>query len=278
MTSDKRKPDDPIQIHLTPAQKPKIITDNQRQSAGKKSRGRVPGKASFPRKTIDEALRVPQSIWTNNAGNPFPLGDLQKSLNIDKRGFRALVRASELYGLTAGSWSTNPNSTIKLTDLGSAIVAPKIDDDPKMLKIEALQKPKTFRDFLQAIDNRVIPPQERCESTLIQQYSVGSSVAKLCYSVLIRNVRMLGLVVNDDKHTEVLRLDNPLTETTTTQPEQTQESFAPCRNQARRADRPKKIHPSMMTNLNRYSSLTARTERQWNSWKAYCTGSILSML
>ena len=129
-----------------------------------------------------------------------------------------------MYGLTEGSWSTDPSATIKLSDLGSAIVAPKIDDDPKTLKIEALQKPKTFRDFLHAINNRVIPPKERCESTLIQQYKVGSSVAKLCYSVLIRNVRVLGLVVKDGGQNEVLRLGNPPAKTTTTQPEQTQES------------------------------------------------------
>lgn len=220
-----------MQIPPTSMQEPKITTDDQRQSTGKKLRGRVPDRTSFPRKTIDEALRVPQSIWKDNAGNPFPLGDLQKKLKINgATAFQTLVRASQMYGLTVGSWSANPNGTIKLSNLGSAIVAPQIDDKPELLKIEALQKPKVFHDFLQSINNRIIPAQERCESTLVQQYRVGSSVVKLCYSVLFRNVRALDLVVRDDAQNEVLRLDNPPAETT--QPEQTQESSPPVETEA----------------------------------------------
>ena len=49
-------------------------TEGNEQSKGKL--GRKAGTVFFPRNSLNEALRVPQVIWEKNAGNPFPLLDI----------------------------------------------------------------------------------------------------------------------------------------------------------------------------------------------------------
>jgi hypothetical protein len=53
---------------------PSTITHNQKKS--KKGSGKRPSSQYFPRVTLKEALRVPQTIWESNSGKPFALGDL----------------------------------------------------------------------------------------------------------------------------------------------------------------------------------------------------------
>ena len=203
-------------------------SDNPEKAPVRKKGGRQPGTVSFPHNTLEDALRVPQAIWTDNAGQPFAPDDLRQSLKIDGIGaIRNILHSSQMYGLTVGSWSTDPTHTVKLSPVGRAIVDPGIDDNPTQLKIDAIQKPRVFRDFLQLIDGRIIPPQERCKSTLIQRHHVGRSVAEACYSVIMKSVHSLGLVVKDDEQRDILRLGNKPTETTTTpESEPAQEGLA----------------------------------------------------
>lgn len=189
----------------------------EKAPVSKNKGGRPSGTVSFPHNTLDDALRVPQAIWTDNAGQPFAPDDLRQSLKIDGiKAIRNILRSSQMYGLTIGSWSNDPTHTVRLSPVGKAIVDPGIDDNPTQLKRDAIQKPRVFSEFLRFIDGRVIPPEERCKSTLVQRYHVGRSVAELCYSIMMMNVRSLGLVVKDDEQRDTLQLGNKPTETTTT--------------------------------------------------------------
>lgn len=236
MTSDsERKPDNSMHRHDNVQEDLKhaatVHDDNKspKSPVSKKKGGRTAGTTSFPHNTLEDALRVPRAIWMDNAGHPFHPNDLRNSLKIDGvRAIRNILRSSQMYGLTVGSWSSDPNHVVKLSSTGKAIIGATADADVTKLKIEAMQKPKVFHDFLHSINNRVIPPKERCKSMLVERHHIGSSVAETCYSVMIRNVSELGLVGKNEAQHGVLRLGGGPTETptTSTPSEQSEESLS----------------------------------------------------
>src|SRR2546428_14188748 len=102
--------------------------------------GRRPAEVEFPRDSLKDALEIADSIEKNNAGKPYDLLDLAGSLNLRPNGatFRGLITSSNRYGLTEGGYQADK---IKLTGLGSSIVAP-LEERPASRGIrEALLKP-----------------------------------------------------------------------------------------------------------------------------------------
>ena len=73
---------------------------------------------TFPKNTLEDAIRVPKAIEEKNAGNPMPARDLSVAV-----GFRQpqdwryldLLRSANQYGLVTG---TGPTATIHLAKLG----------------------------------------------------------------------------------------------------------------------------------------------------------------
>ena len=69
--------------------------------------GSAKGKAwTFPKNTLEDAIRIPKAIDEKFAGNPAPAPDLAKAVGFklatDWR-FTDLLRAANLYGLVTGS-------------------------------------------------------------------------------------------------------------------------------------------------------------------------------
>jgi hypothetical protein len=126
------------------------------------------GPIYFPRNSLKEALKVPKAIWDYNAGNPFAIGDLAGKVGYSPTSgsFRELLRSSQRYGLTDGSWQSDVTKTIALAPVGSSIVAPSAGEDVNAVMREALEKPDVFRDFLTSINGKVIPPPDVCKNTL----------------------------------------------------------------------------------------------------------------
>src|SRR5215218_8951144 len=81
---------------------------------------------TFPRKTLDHALRIPRALKDKNGGNPWPPDQVAKALGLGRMGgnFYYIAAASRDYGLTTGSRDT---AEIALTDLGRSAVYPQSD-------------------------------------------------------------------------------------------------------------------------------------------------------
>ena len=76
---------------------------------------------NFPRKTLDQALRVARIIKEKNGGNPWPSVQVADALGLGRRGgnFYYITAASRDYGLTEG---TRETAEIKLTDRGPVMI------------------------------------------------------------------------------------------------------------------------------------------------------------
>ena len=161
----------------------------------KGKRGRKPGAIPFPRNSLTEALKVPQVIWENNAGNPFPLLDIASKLDRSptSSGFVEVIRSSQRYGLTNESFTQDLTKTISLTPLGSSIVAPTPEDDFNTTKRRALETPEIFQKVLSSLNGKIIPPADMFQNMLIRNYHLDKSDADFCYRIIVQNIEELGV-------------------------------------------------------------------------------------
>jgi hypothetical protein len=171
-------------------------------------RGRKAGAIYFPRNSLQEAIKIPKAIWDSNAGNPFAIGDLAEKVGYSPMSgsFRELIRSSTRYGLTEGSWQHDITKTISLSTLGSSIVAPSAGEDMNAAKLKALLTPDLFKEVLESINGKVIPPEDVFENTLMRIHHLDKADAESCYKVIKKNIEELG-ISQDLQEKIYLRLD-----------------------------------------------------------------------
>ena len=91
-------------------------TNKVAQEQARKTRDAKPIKR-FPSYTIEEALRIPNLIRSNNGGNPWDIEQLALALDLKKRSnaLYYMTAASRDYGFTSG---TRDTATVSLEELG----------------------------------------------------------------------------------------------------------------------------------------------------------------
>src|SRR5438128_2417022 len=91
-------PDEPKEV----VAKASIDDDDGKASKGG-GQGRGPAvNRPYPRRTLEEALRVPKAIRENNGGNPWPPSEVAKALGVggSTGSFYYLTAAARDFGLT----------------------------------------------------------------------------------------------------------------------------------------------------------------------------------
>lgn len=160
---------------------------------GSNGKDTVSQEVTYPQYTLKKALEVPRVIWEKNAGNPFTLLDIAGFIQSERgkpyspttTSYRCLIRSSQRYGLTDGTWQNDVGKVkISLTKLGKSIVAPTTSDDSNQSMRTALQRPPIFDKFLKELDGRIIPPEHVCINTLIDKFKLSKEDATECYNVL----------------------------------------------------------------------------------------------
>jgi predicted nucleotide-binding protein len=147
----------------------------------------------FPRNSLNEAIKVPQVIWQENAGTPYPLIDVAKKLKYSPTSstFRTLIRSAQRYGLINESFTQDIRKPISMTMLGNSIVAPRPDENVGSLKRKALEYPDLFNKVLSLLDGRILPSMDSLQNLLMRDFQLSKEDAKNCYTVLTINFREL---------------------------------------------------------------------------------------
>jgi predicted nucleotide-binding protein len=179
-------------------------------SPGEGKRGRKAGAIYFPRYPLKDVLSIAEAIWTQNAGNPFDILDVAKSVGQSPTAstFIARLAASFRYGLTEGSPTTK---VISLTALGSSIVAPIAGADVNAQLRKALMFSPIFQKVLSWMDRKPIPREDVLRNTLMKSPELGGfgiprEDADEFVRVFMQNVADYGLS-DDVQGTKYLRLD-----------------------------------------------------------------------
>lgn len=174
------------------------MTDNEPEAKDTKESKKIrSGKSlEFPRNSLLESIEVPKVIWEKGAGMPLQLIDIAKKLEHSptSSSFRAIIRSSQRYGLTNGTFTQDLSRTISLADLGQSIVAPTPKDDVNALKRKALETPSLFHNVLEPLNAKILPQEDIFKNMLIRDHKLSKEDAEAGYAVILKNLKELQLL------------------------------------------------------------------------------------
>ncbi|HEX8511320.1 MAG TPA: hypothetical protein VF635_17715 [Propionibacteriaceae bacterium] len=145
----------------------------------------------YPRKTLEDALKVPVAIKTGNNGNPWPPDQVAKALGMGTgSSFFYLTQAARDYGLTEG---TRDAANISLTPLGRKAVFPSTPQDAEDAKLEAFTSVEKFGDVAKHYGGSNLPADEFVRNTLQTQFGLDPRVHEEFLDFFKKNARFVGI-------------------------------------------------------------------------------------
>ena len=113
-------------------------------------------KASFPRVTLEQALKVGQVIKDKNGGNPWSPELIAEALDTTKSAnkFFYTAAASRDFGITKGTRDTDK---IELTEFGRDLIYARSPEIENLKKREAFMKVDVFRKVLEHYKGANLP-------------------------------------------------------------------------------------------------------------------------
>ena len=153
-----------------------------------RGKGRPKAEApTFPHDPLAKALKIAESIESNNAGRPYDRLSLAKSINNSPNSstYRRLITSSGRYGLTEGGRQADK---LSLTPLGSSIVAPTDESERNRCLRQALLTPEIFNRVYTFFDTKKIPREELFKNSLKKEFGIMPEDVNSCYDVLIQNI------------------------------------------------------------------------------------------
>jgi hypothetical protein len=182
---------------------PGTTQPKKKKPTKKRAKGKVANKAkadaekkervtwSFPRATLEEALKIPYALKEKNGGNPWEPEEVRKA--IGGRGGNAyfyLTAASRDYGLTIG---TSTAEKIALSDLGRELVyAPNVDVE-KELKVQAFLKVDLFKRVLEYYKGSNLPEMRYLGNTLQKEFNLHPETHEEFSRIFRENCQYLGI-------------------------------------------------------------------------------------
>lgn len=171
---------------------------------------------TFPKVSLEDALRIPKAIEDMNAGKPWRSEELAKAVGFNQSAdwrFLDLVRASNLYGLSSGSGAT---SQIALTPtIGNDVVAPSSPTQRQKALLLAFRNVGDFEKVEQHYSGKKIPEGEFFLNTLVRDFSIPRDRVEKFAEVFVANLAFLRAFTtsepsNDGLTTEAQSVDDRL--------------------------------------------------------------------
>jgi hypothetical protein len=149
----------------------------------------------FPRKTLEQALRIPRALKENNGGNPWESGQVAKAIGLGERSgnFFYISAASQAYGLTKG---TRETKEISLTELGRQVVYPTSGEQERDGLLQAFLSVETFRGVLQHFGGSKLPEKQFLANTLQTRFNLDPAVQDEFVDLFQKNCKFLGIGAN----------------------------------------------------------------------------------
>lgn len=168
----------------------KNVKKKLRSSANIPAKGKALRRA-FPNVTLEDALKIPSAIKTNNNGHPWETPLVAKSCGIAHmtNKFFYLSSGARDYGLTIG---TRDTPKIELTELGREIV---YADDPAVereKKIESFFKVDKFKQVYDHYNGR-LPEEQYLSNALENKFQIQPGQHADFIEIFKANVKYLGI-------------------------------------------------------------------------------------
>jgi predicted nucleotide-binding protein len=148
--------------------------------------------SDFPKKSLEDALRVPKAL-EKNGGQPMPPIDVAMAMDLSPGSslFRDLASASMKYGLTKGTWRA---ANIELTPLGESVITPKGPEELAQALLGAALGAATFSEIYAFYRGKKFPESQFFINTVVREFGVPQSHANACEEVFRANMEFVGLL------------------------------------------------------------------------------------
>lgn len=148
--------------------------------------------ADLPKKTLEDALRLPQVIRDQYAGKLATWGDIAKAL-----GFSATNPRNKysLWSATAyGLVEKDEQDQYRLTEIARKILAPTYEGERNEGIIKAIAKPAILGRFYSDYGASLLPSGDIFRNVLEQKYSIPQSRIDETIELILNNARFAGLL------------------------------------------------------------------------------------
>ncbi len=125
----------------------------------------------FPAVTLEDALRIPLAIKSNNGGNPWTPDQVGQAVGYksNRTEFFYLAGGAVAYGLTIGGWKAEK---IELSPLGRDVVYPPNPQAEQAKKIEAFLRIDVFKKVLEHYKGSDLPEMKYLANTLERDFAI----------------------------------------------------------------------------------------------------------
>jgi hypothetical protein len=144
---------------------------------------------TFPKNTLEDAIRIPKEIEEKNAGNPMPVADLATAVGFrlanDWR-FLDLLRSADQYGLVERT-----GGAVSLTKLGQDVVAPSSPSQQSEALLTAFRNVKDFEAVEKFYGGKRIPEDEFFLNTLTREFNIPRDRVDTFAKIFVDNLKFL---------------------------------------------------------------------------------------
>ena len=185
-------------LEATKKEKPRQTTNSKKPKPKKGAKKSSTTKAAtrglpwtFPKHTLEDAIRVAKAIEDKNAGNPMPAASVAIAVGYRQAQdwrFLELLRSANQYGLVDG---TGPTARISLDKSGQDIVAPSSPQQRTEGLFAAFRHVKDFDDVEKFYGGKAIPEDEFFLNTLTREFKIPRDRAETFAKVFTTNLSYL---------------------------------------------------------------------------------------
>jgi len=145
----------------------------------------------YPRKTLEDAMRVPAAIKSGNNGKPWAPDQVAKALGMGTgSSFFYLAQAARDFGFTD---SGRDAAAIGLTDLGRKAVFPASPQHAEDAKMQAFLSVEKFKQVALHYGGSSLPDEEFVRNTLQTQFGLDPRVHDEFLDFFKKNCRFVGI-------------------------------------------------------------------------------------
>lgn len=146
---------------------------------------------TFPKNTLEDALKIARAIEEQNAGNPMKPDILSRAVGFNSLAdwrFLDLLRSANQYGLVTGSGKISP---VGLTDIGRDVVAPSTPPARPKALLAAFRTVDDFRRVEEFYKGKKLPEDEFFENNLFREFGIPRERVKAFIETFTSNLNYL---------------------------------------------------------------------------------------
>lgn len=146
----------------------------------------------YPRRALEQALRVATAIKEHNGGNAWPPAEVATALEISRTSsnFRYLLASSRDFGLTIG---VQDSAEVTLTSLGREAVYPRSADEHHAALQKAFFNVDIYRRVVEHYQGSKLPEEPFRTNTLKTSFGLDESIVEEFVDLFDKNCRFAGI-------------------------------------------------------------------------------------